>query len=375
MKPADKIKSIFGKEEISLKDLWDIFWSYRKIVVRWCIVFFVLGLIAALTSPKEYKAQCVLLTEQNAAASGSSLQGLAGLAGINMQNPAGADNSISSDLYPIVLSSQPFLLDLANDTIVIPDGRSITLKEYFRKGEKTNWVVKTKNFVLGIPGMTTGLFSGSGGGSGAVGSKLPGLDTMRKAFPSTASVIALNGDERNIVGVLKNRIDLKQKDQQATLSVKMPEPLLCAEVTKAVYNKLVEYVTRYKTGKQMETVRFLEARAEEASNAYKANQQRVAGFKDNNYGVIFQSVQSKEQQLQNEFNLSFTIYNQLATQLEQARIQLKKETPVFSVLEPIYVPTSAAEPSVPKTLLIYVVAGFILSLAVIAVKLVRGYFS
>ena len=91
--------------------------------------------------------------------------------------------------------------------------------------------------------------------------------------------------------------------------------------------------------------------------------------------MIFQSVQSKELQLQNEFNLSFTVYNQLVTQLEQAKIQLKKESPLFTVLEPVYVPGGPSEPNESKIIFLYVGIGFTIGLMIIVFLVVKSFLS
>ena len=124
----------------------------------------------------------------------------------------------------------------------------------------------------------------------------------------------------------------------------MPEPVLSAQVCKLVLEKLIEYVSTYKTAKQRDNLIFLEQRKEEAESKYRQAQMNVTGFKDNSLGLIFQSVQTKETVLQNDMNLAFTVYNQLAGQLEQAKIDLKKESPIFSALNPIEVPSTKSEP-------------------------------
>ena len=122
----------------------------------------------------------------------------------------------------------------------------------------------------------------------------------------------------------------------------MPEANLSAEVNKVVLELLIKYTIRFKASKQLENVDFLEARTAEAEIKYKESQQKVARFKDNNYNVIFQSVQTQENVLQNNFVLYSSIYNQLVSQLEQAKIQLKKDSPLFTVVEPVYIPDQVA---------------------------------
>jgi uncharacterized protein involved in exopolysaccharide biosynthesis len=48
--------------------------------------------------------------------------------------------------------------------------------------------------------------------------------------------------------------------------------------------------------------------------------------------------------LQAEFDLVNTVYSELAKQKEQAAIQLSKDTPTFSVLDPVKVPKEKTGP-------------------------------
>ena len=372
------LNSVLASQELNLKDLFSLFWDKKKIVYVSVGIFTIIGIIAAFTSPKEYEAKCVLLSEQSASTNSSSLQALSLLAGI--PTSSGGGDGVGAELYPVILTNQPFLLELGKDTIYIEEeDRKIVLKQYFKDGEKINKISAIKNKIFGIPGNIIDFFtpkpSTSGGSSPKKIKKHVADSTTGKGFSSAAEIIDLKGEDVQIINILKGRIKLVQSGKQAVLSVKMPEAKLSAEVTRAVLKKLITYFTEFKTGKQLETVRFLEQRTAEAEEKYKANQQRLAGFKDNNYGVIFQSVQSKELQLQNEFNLSFTVYNQLVTQLEQAKIQLKKESPLFTVLEPVYVPGGPSEPNESKIIFLYVGIGFTIGLMIIVFLVVKSFLS
>jgi uncharacterized protein involved in exopolysaccharide biosynthesis len=62
--------------------------------------------------------------------------------------------------------------------------------------------------------------------------------------------------------------------------------------------------------------------------------------------------------LQAEFDLVNTVYSELAKQKEQAAIQLSKDTPTFSVLDPVKVPKEKTGPK--KSL--YVLGTFFIGL-------------
>jgi uncharacterized protein involved in exopolysaccharide biosynthesis len=105
---------------------------------------------------------------------------------------------------------------------------------------------------------------------------------------------------------------------------------------------MIKYITNFKLSKQLEDFKFLEERTLEAEVRYKKSQIELANFKDSNYNVVFESYKIRGMQLENEFTLSFGLYNQFVSQLEQAKVQLKKETPLFTMVEPVYIPDAVS---------------------------------
>ena len=98
------------------------------------------------------------------------------------------------------------------------------------------------------------------------------------------------------------------------------------------------YSQEYKTSKAQEDCKYWEQLYEERKKEYYEAQEKYAKYSDNNQGVVLQSVRIEQERLQNEQNLAFQIYSQVATQLELAKAKLQEEKPVFAILEPARVP-------------------------------------
>ena len=158
------------------------------------------------------------------------------------------------------------------------------------------------------------------------------------------------------------------------MKVKMPEPYVSAEMNTLVLNKVVDYVVAYKTDKQRQNLEFIQERAKEAEQRFKESQLRLATFIDSNQGLVTATARTREQQLQAEFDLTFNIYSAMAQELEQTKIQLKKETPLFSDFEPVTVPLTKSEPSVPGIIIKYIVLGGVFGFLVIFASIVKSYF-
>ena len=71
------------------------------------------------------------------------------------------------------------------------------------------------------------------------------------------------------------------------------------------------------------------------------------------------------ERLQGEYSIALNVYNELAKQLEQAKIKVKEETPVFSVLEPAVVPNEKAKPKKAMIIAIWLFLGGIVGVGVV----------
>ena len=109
------------EQEIDLIELAQKLWKERKFLLKGCGIAVVVGLIVAFSIPKEYTTTVKLAPETQDATKKSSLGGLAAMAGINLNAAVGSD-AISPDLYPDVVQSTPFLLDLFPVQVTDEDG-------------------------------------------------------------------------------------------------------------------------------------------------------------------------------------------------------------------------------------------------------------
>ena len=158
-------------------------------------------------------------------------------------------------------------------------------------------------------------------------------------------IVQFSDDRLAAFSKITKRIRIEIKDKTLTVFVKMPTPYLSAVVGKLVLERLLLYTSSMQMHKHNVNIEYLERRLSEAELKYKNSQRRFAGYKDNSLGVIFESAQTNNQILSNDMTVAFNLLNQFAVQLEQAKIDQKKETPYFSILEPIAIPSEPIEPS------------------------------
>lgn len=83
---------------------------------------------------------------------------------------------------------------------------------------------------------------------------------------------------------------------------------------------------------------YLEQLYKERQQEYYVAQQNYANYMDANKGVVLQSALTERERLQNDMNLAYQVYSQVATQLQVARAKVQEAKPVFAVVEPASVP-------------------------------------
>ena len=105
-----------------------------------------------------------------------------------------------------------------------------------------------------------------------------------------------------------------------------------------VATKLQQYIINYRIAKAKEDCAYLEQLYMERQQEYYDAQQRYARYVDANKSLVLQSVRTEQERLQNDMNLSYQIYSQVAQQLQVARAKIQEEKPVFAVLEPATIP-------------------------------------
>ena len=375
----DTIKGIVTQDQDSVTEALNAVknsYANRKKWLRICLLFFIfLGFLASFTTNNEYQGNVVVLPELGSSSTpgiSANIAGLSSLLGVTTSGLQGG-GGFGPEMYQEIIESQPFLSELVTTKFagITKTKDSITLLSYFKEGEHRNVVSASFAFVKEIPDNIQSLFTSS-----ATKTNANEIDFIKKEITpallranEVPPIVQMDGAKMKVMNIVKNRVKIETKGREITISVKMPEPILSAEVCKLVLEKLIEYVSTYKTAKQRDNLAFLQQTKAEAELKYKQAQQNVAGFKDNSMGVIFQSVQTREQVLQNEMNLAFSVYNQFAMQVEQAKIELKKESPIFSTLNPIEIPSSKSEPIVWKIVFKYFSIGIIMCLMILIADL------
>lgn len=344
---------IIKDDEIDLLELAKTIWKGRKLILKVTGVFLLLGLFIAFGSKVEYEASCKLMPESQEGMKPNmgGLGSLAGLAGINLD--MGGGGALTPELYPEIAQSVPFLLKILNEPIHFEKQDTITTSYiFFKEIDSPSLISSVMKYTLGLPFVIKGWLT---------------EDETIEDNKSISEIIRLSKEDSELLENFRERISVSVDTKSGIISItsKMPDALASAEMTNLSVKLLTEYITNYKISKLQENLDFVLARFKESKSEFEKSQEQLAYFTDRNTNVVTAFAQTESQRLQNEYNINFEIYKGLATQVEQAKIKVKEETPVFTVLEPVSVPFAKSAPKRKIIIIVWFFLGGVISTALI----------
>lgn len=353
------VQSIVSEDTIDLYEISKIIWKGKKILAKSVTVFFLFGIVMAFGSKVEYEALCKLMPESQEGLKPNlgGLGSLAGIAGINLE--MGSSGALTPKLYPQVAHSVPFLLKVLDEPIHFSKHDTVTTSyNYFNEIDRPSFVSYIFKYTIGLPGQIRMLFTRSN----------PVYQIDKKEDQN--DVIRLSKEDHNLLNGFRTKISVEVDNTTGIIKIAatMPDPVAAAEITKLCVDVLTEYITSYKTEKAKRNLLFIQERFSESKIKFEVSQKKLADFNDRNINVITSTAKTESQRLQNEYNINFEVYKGLATQLEQAKIKVKEETPVFTILEPVRVPVYKSNPNRKLIAAISISLGLLVGMAIIGVK-------
>ena len=334
--------------EIDLMDLLRKVIGIRKKIYKAAGIGLVIGVIVAISIPKQYTVE-VTLSPEMGNNKGGGLSGLAASflgSGVSMGDGTDALNaSLSAD----IVSSTPFLLELSNMKVPVSGSEEISLSSYLDEESSPWW-----SYVIGFPGMVIG---------GVKSLFIEDEDESIFSDKASQGTIELSKKESQKIESLKKKIvaSVDKKTSMTSVTATFQDSKVAAVVADSVVKKLQEYIIDYRTSKSKEDCLYLEKLFKERQQEYYEAQRKYADYMDSHDNIILQSVRTEQERLQNDMSLAYQVYSQVASQLQVARAKVQEEKPVFAVVEPAVVPL---EPS-GTSRKVYVLAFIFLSVCIV----------
>jgi uncharacterized protein involved in exopolysaccharide biosynthesis len=240
-------------------------------------------------------------------------------------NMGGETDALNVTLYPDVIASTPFIIDLLDTPIqtLNEEEADTTLVEYLKTNKGTLF-----GTIMSLPGQAIGavvsLFKDK--------EEVDSIKVINPFHLTRAEDISV----KRLRSLITANVD--KKTGVTSLSVTMQDPLVAAIVTDTLLSKLKEHIINYRISKAEEDCNYYEKLYNESKDNYYEAQKAYANYLDANKNIILRSVQIEGERLQNEMNLAYNVYNQMAGQLQMGRAKVQEAKPMFTVVEPATVP-------------------------------------
>ena len=341
-------------DEIDIVELLRKVYAEKKLIFKYSIIATFLGLVFALIQPNEYTSSTTFIPQLSSdlKPQGSSLSGLASLAGINLGGIEGS-SEFPPTLYPQVVESVPFKLELLSYQVEISD-QELTFRDYLiNENDSFNFFGTIKKYTIGLPSLVLRFFKSDEKDASVLSSIYNISEEDELLFEKLSSLLAL---------------DINDKEGFITMSFTDHDKKIAAQVVKNAKTLLQDKIIEFKVKSSKELLDFTSNQYEENKKSFEKLQDERAIFVDNNINISSSLFQNKLSRIESELSIAQNVVQQLASQVEQAKLQVNKDTPVFTTIKPVTIPYKK---SAPKRSLIVVFSffiGFILSSVYVLLK-------
>ena len=316
-----------NSEEIDVIKLLKTAWRGRNQIIIISFVFVLIGVTNALLSPFVYTSSTTFINSQTESSSASGLSGVASLVGINLGGVSSGGN-IPPTMYPQIGESVEFKRSLLKS--YIDEEKQIKLEEF----------LANKN-----------------------GIKKSSTNSNNKLFISK-----YEDNLFNLIGGILS-ISVNQKDGFITILANMPNSEYaantCINAREILQKTIID--NRIKSAKQK--LEYSEKQLSEKRIEFEEVQNKLAYFNDSNLNIVTSSVINERDKLEAEFQIINAVMIELSKQVEQRKLQVSEDTPVFSIVKEASMPVIRSSPKRTQMVLIFGFIGLVVS---VLYTLVRG---
>ena len=326
-------------DEIDLIALLKTVFVARRFVIRTTILFAVVGVILALISPVKYTASSTFVPQLSEGQTNSSLGGLASLAGINLSAIMGSQpQEISPSLYPQIAESIPYRLALLD----APVGEQETsFRDYIlEENGGVGFLSVLKKYTIGLPGLL-------------LNKQTDNNETLDN------TLFQITEEDRNLFALLSQAvsIDVDEQEGLVSISVELADRMVAAQLAQAATDLLQSNIISFKSQSARNNLDFIKRQFESKRQEFEHIQDSIAVFKDQNLNITSTLYQNQLTRLESQFTVTSSVFQELAGQVEQAKIQVNKDTPIFTIIEPVSIPLERSKPKRTMMVIIWTFLG------------------
>lgn len=300
--------------------------KHKKLYYKVLGLTFVIACFIAFSIPKTYCCTVTLSPEMSGSKSSGGLAALASSFGVNLKGALGnSTEALFPTLYPDLMNSTEFKsglftipVTIEGDSVKGTVDRTMTYYDYLKDEQKLPWW------------------------SAAIQGTVKWLVSLFKEEEESKEInpFRLTKEQTEIVKTIDKNIvcDVDKKTMVISIEVTDQDPVICATMADSVKTRLQKAITDYRTSKARVDLEYNKKMYAEAKERYEKASDAYVRFADGNQKVFLQNVRQQISKLEDEMQLQRTIYRQLASQVQQAEMQVQEATPAFTTLQNATVP-------------------------------------
>lgn len=317
-----------NNEVIDLRIVARHLWSRKMTFIKVWAVTFILSCAYILPQPRSYVASLSLAPEMGGSSAAGALAGIASSFGFNIADNESGD-AFYPELYPELVSSNKFLVDLLYTNVRTADGEvDTTYLYYMLKLQQENPYLSP-------------IFKGIQRVKSLFDEPLPPIAQGQRMNPQH-----LNRREDRLVNKVRSLIscDVDIKTNVITITVKDQDALVCTTVADSVRTRLQHLITAYRTSKARIDVDYYTQLVDSAQNDYRQATAVYDRFCDTHQNAVRQSYISQRAEMETDLQTRMSTISALRAQLQAAKAKVQERTPAFTTLQAVSVPVKPTSP-------------------------------
>lgn len=355
---SEENKNIVEQEPVEQEqgsiDFRKILKDMRKHKRKYFIVLPVIFIITAILSmalPNYYRCTVKLSPEMSSMKGNMGLLSLYSM-GSSAMTPGLGSEALYPMLYPEVVKSTDFQTSLFHIPVTIESRnkslppRTMTYYDYLLNEQKSPWWGK----VVAAPFILLGKI---------LPQEEEDTDTN---VTDTLDPFRLTKKQAKIAKAIGNKVtcEVDKKTMVITINVTDQSPVVAAVMADSVKVYLQKFITDYRTSKARGDLAYSKILYQEAKVRYDNARKEYSRYVDANTNVILQTVRQRQIDLENELQIQYNAYMQVANQVLAAEAKVQEETPAFTTIQSASVPVRKAGPSRAKKCLVWTFLAFLI---------------
>ena len=314
-------------DEIDIIQVVKTIWKGWRFIVILSSFFVFIGVASALRSPIVYTSSSTFILSGSSDNKSSSLGGFAGLVGINLSG-MNSESEIPALMYPKVAESVEF--------------KRLLLEEFIDEGK----TISLKNFLIDY------------------------YDVNPEDFVTNDNAFFVSKGEDSLFKLLDEiiLISVNEKDGFVSISANMPTSEYAANTCFNARKILQNIIINNKIKSAKENLNFTQEQLGLKKIEFDNIQSEIAYFEDSNLNIINSKYENELNKLKAEFQIINSVYTELSKQMEQSKLQVNKDTPVFSVVKEVSMPVTRSSPKRAQMVVIFGFMGLAVSILYVIAK-------